>query len=92
MAAEHCALDGHELRFDLRVVASWIEPGSRVLDLGCADGKLSAVEEALMGTPIVDAERPVEILRTVHSYDPCIACGVHVIDAKTNQVRKFKIL
>ncbi|NLY40776.1 MAG: nickel-dependent hydrogenase large subunit, partial [Desulfovibrionales bacterium] len=58
----------------------------------CAEGKLSAVEEALMGTPIADPERPVEILRTVHSFDPCIACGVHVIDSKTNQVRKFKIL
>jgi [NiFe] hydrogenase large subunit len=53
---------------------------------------MSAVEEALIGTPIADAERPVEILRTVHSFDPCIACGVHVIDSKTNQVRKFKIL
>jgi len=40
MAAEHCTGDVHDLRFDLRVVASWIEPGSRVLDLGCADGKL----------------------------------------------------
>ncbi|MDP3430337.1 MAG: nickel-dependent hydrogenase large subunit, partial [Desulfomicrobium sp.] len=58
----------------------------------CSGGKMSAVEEALIGTPIADAERPVEILRTVHSFDPCIACGVHVIDSKTNQVRKFKIL
>lgn len=58
----------------------------------CAAGKMSAVEEALVGTPIADAERPVEILRTVHSFDPCIACGVHVIDSRTNQVRKFKIL
>jgi [NiFe] hydrogenase large subunit len=72
--------------FQLVVPSTW-NLGPR-----CADGKLSAVEEALMGTPIADAERPVEILRTVHSYDPCIACGVHVIDAKTNQVRKFKIL
>jgi len=42
MAAEEC-LDLPELRFDLRIVASWIEPGSRVLDLGCADGKLLRV-------------------------------------------------
>jgi [NiFe] hydrogenase large subunit len=72
--------------FQLVVPSTW-NLGPR-----CAEGKLSAVEEALMGTPIADAERPVEILRTVHSYDPCIACGVHVIDAKTNKVRKFKIL
>jgi [NiFe] hydrogenase large subunit len=72
--------------FQLVVPSTW-NLGPR-----CASGKLSAVEEALMGTPIADAERPVEILRTVHSYDPCIACGVHVIDAKTNKVRKFRIL
>ena len=72
--------------FQLVVPSTW-NLGPR-----CAEGKLSAVEEALIGTPIADAERPVEILRTVHSYDPCIACGVHVIDAKTNKVRKFKIL
>lgn len=55
-------------------------------------GVLGPLEEALMGTPIFDPMRPVEILRTVHSYDPCIACGVHVIDAKTGQTRKFNIL
>jgi len=51
------------------------------------------LEEALLdNTPIVDPERPVEILRTVHSYDPCIACGVHVIDNKTGNVKKFRVL
>ncbi|WP_029894872.1 nickel-dependent hydrogenase large subunit [Desulfohalovibrio reitneri] len=57
-----------------------------------AQGGLSPVEEALIGTPIADPKRPVEILRTVHSYDPCIACGVHVIDSKTNEVHKFRIV
>ncbi|HKI81169.1 MAG TPA: nickel-dependent hydrogenase large subunit, partial [Pseudodesulfovibrio sp.] len=31
------------------------------------------------------------IIRTVHSFDPCIACGVHVIDPESNEVRKFKV-
>ncbi|MDE5833050.1 MAG: nickel-dependent hydrogenase large subunit [Desulfovibrio sp.] len=52
----------------------------------------SACEEALVGTPVADPARPVEILRTVHSFDPCIACAVHVIDGQTNQVHKFKIV
>lgn len=52
----------------------------------------SACEEALVGTPVADPARPVEILRTVHSFDPCIACAVHVIDGQTNQVHKFKVL
>ncbi|MFK4764892.1 nickel-dependent hydrogenase large subunit [Desulfobaculum sp. SPO524] len=55
------------------------------------DGTLSPVEEALIGTPVFDPKRPVEILRTVHSYDPCIACGVHVIDPESNETYKFKV-
>jgi Ni,Fe-hydrogenase I large subunit len=44
-------------------------------------GRRGAWEEALVGTPVVDPARPVEILRTVHSFDPCMACAVHVHDA-----------
>ena len=57
-----------------------------------ANNVLGPCEEALMGTPIADPKRPVEILRTVHAFDPCIACAVHVIDGETNEVRKFKVL
>jgi [NiFe] hydrogenase large subunit len=57
-----------------------------------ANGKMGPVEEALIGTPIADPKRPVEVLRTVHSFDPCIACGVHVIDPDSNQVYKIKAL
>jgi [NiFe] hydrogenase large subunit len=56
------------------------------------DGQLGPVEEALVGTPVADPKQPLEIIRTVHSFDPCIACGVHVIDPDTNEVRKFKVL
>jgi hydrogenase large subunit len=41
------------------------------------------MEEALVGNPCTDLKQPLEALRTVHSFDPCIACAVHVIDAKT---------
>ena len=40
----------------------------------------SAYEESLIGTPVADLEQPVEILRTIHSFDPCIACAVHLYD------------
>ncbi len=43
-------------------------------------GQRSAYEESLVGTPVADPKQPVEILRTVHSFDPCIACAVHVYD------------
>jgi len=39
--------------------------------------KRGPFEEALLGTPVADPSRPVELLRTIHSFNPCIACGVH---------------
>lgn len=47
-----------------------------------ANGKMGPVEASLVGTPVADPDQPVEILRTVHSFDPCMACAVHVVDAK----------
>lgn len=41
--------------------------------------------------PLVDPERPLEILRTVHSFDPCMACGVHVLDATGKLVTEVKV-
>lgn len=47
-----------------------------------ARGQRGAYEAALLNTPIADPERPLEVLRTVHSFDPCLACAVHVIDGQ----------
>lgn len=50
-------------------------------------------EAALMDNhPLVDPARPIEILRTVHSFDPCIACGVHVLDAEGKPVTEVKVV
>jgi hydrogenase large subunit len=43
-----------------------------------AAGRDGAYEAALAGTPLHDPKQPIEILRTIHSFDPCIACAVHV--------------
>ena len=56
------------------------------------NGKLGPLEEALIGTPVADPKQPLEILRTVHSFDPCIACGVHVIDPDSNEVYKVRAI
>lgn len=78
--------DGRIANFQLVVPSTW--------NLGPRDaaGQRSAVEEALIGTPVADPKRPVEILRTVHSFDPCVACGVHVIDGRTNEGYDFRVL
>ncbi|MCB0832208.1 MAG: nickel-dependent hydrogenase large subunit [Bacteroidetes bacterium] len=54
------------------------------------EGKMSAYEASLIGTPIADPEKPLEILRTVHSFDPCIACAVHLYDEKGTYVHQIQ--
>jgi hydrogenase large subunit len=47
-----------------------------------AAGGRSSYEAALLGTPVADPDQPLEILRTIHSFDPCLACAVHLYDEK----------
>jgi [NiFe] hydrogenase large subunit/hydrogenase large subunit len=51
-----------------------------------AAGKRGPYEEALLGTPVAKPDQPVEILRTIHSFDPCMACGVHVLDTDRREI------
>ena len=52
-------------------------------------GKLSAYESSLLGTPIHDPKQPLEILRTIHSFDPCLACAVHLYDEEGKYVHQI---
>lgn len=54
-------------------------------------GRLGAYEAALIGTKVADVNQPLEILRTVHSFDPCIACAVHLVDTKGKELSSFKV-
>ena len=49
-------------------------------------------EASLVGNPVADAERPLEVLRTVHSFDPCLACAVHTLDPEGREIAKVKVL
>lgn len=57
-----------------------------------ASGQRGAYEAALIGTPVADPEKPVEILRTVHSFDPCLACAVHVVDPKGREYVNVRVV
>jgi [NiFe] hydrogenase large subunit len=85
---------GHWINIEKKKIANYqyVVPSTWNLGPRCSNGKVGPVEEALVGTPVADPKRPLEILRTVHSFDPCIACGVHVIDPDSNEVYKFKVL
>jgi hydrogenase large subunit len=49
-------------------------------------------EAALIDNPVADANLPLEILRTVHSFDPCIACAVHMVDAEKRPIVQVKAM
>ncbi|MFP4347129.1 MAG: nickel-dependent hydrogenase large subunit [Desulfococcaceae bacterium] len=85
---------GHWIEIENKKIKNYqyVVPSTWNLGPRCEGGKKGPVEEALIGTPIADPKRPIEVLRTVHSFDPCIACAVHVIDPKSNEVYKVKVL
>ncbi|MGD0822399.1 MAG: nickel-dependent hydrogenase large subunit [Desulfomonilia bacterium] len=56
------------------------------------DGKRGPYEESLIGTKLANPDQPLEILRTIHSFDPCMACAVHIIRPDTDEIKKFRVL
>ena len=72
--------DGAIDRYQIVVPSTW-NAGPRD-----GNGVRGAYESALLNTPIADPERPLEILRTVHSFDPCMACAAHILDKDGNPV------
>jgi hydrogenase large subunit len=55
-------------------------------------GQKGPYEASLIGNPIADAEKPLEVLRTVHSFDPCLACAIHTVDVEGNEIARVRTL
>lgn len=55
------------------------------------NGKRSAYEEALIGTPVAKEGEPLEIIRTIHSFDPCLACAVHLYDPDGKHIHQVTV-
>ena len=56
-----------------------------------AKGQMGAYEASLIGTKVANPEEPLEIIRTIHSFDPCIACAVHVLDTRGKELAVYKV-
>ncbi len=56
-----------------------------------ASGTRGPYEESLIDTPIADEEKPLEILRTIHSFDPCMACAAHLVDTTGQEIVSVKV-
>jgi hydrogenase large subunit len=55
-------------------------------------GQMGPYEASLVGNPVANPELPLEALRTVHSFDPCLACAIHTADAEGNEIARVKVL
>jgi len=55
-----------------------------------SEDELGPYESSLIGNPIADPEKPLEVLRTVHSFDPCLACAIHLVDTNNNELVKVR--
>ncbi len=78
--------DGKIQNYQAVVPSTW--------NAGPRDGKgqMGPYEASLVGNPIADPEKPLEALRTIHSFDPCLACAIHTVDADGNEVARVKVL
>jgi hydrogenase large subunit len=56
-----------------------------------AAGNIGAYEASLLDTPMADPEQPLEILRTIHSFDPCLACSTHVMSPEGKPLSEVKV-
>jgi len=54
-------------------------------------GQIGAFEAALLNTPLAKADQPLEILRTLHSFDPCLACATHVMSPDGAELTRIKV-
>jgi len=84
---------GHWINIDNKVIENYqaIVPSTWNAAPKDKAGKRGPYEEALIGTKLSNIDQPLEIIRTIHSFDPCMACAVHIIDPRTKEIKKFKV-
>ena len=84
---------GHWIKIENEVISNYqaVVPSTWNCSPRDKAGLRGPYEESLIGTKLAKVDQPLEIIRTIHSFDPCMACAVHIIDPKTNEVKKFKV-
>jgi hydrogenase large subunit len=78
--------DGAIANYQAVVPSTW--------NAGPRDGKnqMGPYEASLVGNPVIDPEKPLEVLRTVHSFDPCLACAIHTLDPEGRTIARVRAL
>lgn len=83
----------HWCRIENGVISNWqaVVPSTWNASPKDASNQMGSYEACLIGLKIEDLSKPLEIIRKIHSYDPCIACAVHVMDLKGNELSSYKM-
>lgn len=83
----------HWCRIKDGVISNWqaVVPSTWNASPKDAKGQMGSYEACLIGTKLADVTKPLEIIRKIHSYDPCIACAVHVMNAKGVKLGEYKV-
>ncbi|EMI4800918.1 nickel-dependent hydrogenase large subunit [Campylobacter lari] len=83
----------HWCRIKNGVIENWqaVVPSTWNASPKDANGVGGSYEQCLIGTKLADVKQPLEVIRAIHSYDPCIACAVHVMDTKGNNLSEYKV-
>jgi Ni,Fe-hydrogenase I large subunit len=77
--------DGYITSYEATIPTTWLaSPRGH-------NGEYGAYEYALLGHKIADPKRPLEIIRTIHSYDPCMACSAHILSPDGKTYSKVKV-
>jgi len=82
----------HYIRISEKKIANYqvISPSTWNCSPRDNNDQMGPLEQALIGVPVDDTENPTEVGKTIRSYDPCLACSVHIVDAK-GKTRVIKI-
>ncbi len=78
------ARDGKIANYQAVVPSTWNAGPRDELD------KPGPYEASLLDNPIADPEKPLEVLRTIHSFDPCLACAVHMVDTRKTEIVRLQ--
>ena len=83
----------HWCRIKNGVIENWqaVVPSTWNASPKDAKNQMGSYEACIVGLKIADLKQPLEIIRKIHSYDPCIACAVHVMDTKGNKLSEYKV-
>jgi hydrogenase large subunit len=84
---------GHWIKIKDKKIANYqaVVPSTWNASPRCEKGHRGQYEQSLIGAPVPDADNPINVVRIIRSFDPCLACAIHLIDPRTNEIKRFVV-